>query len=213
MAKSLSDGFTSAAANLGMKSVVFFMPGCAYLHEGSPVVGNEMCTPWRSNVFEAIRFLHPDVVVIANLSMLYIDILNQTNNHQDSLNIWASQLTTTLSQTMSEAKGILVVQPPPKFVKNVKYDISLIKPIGLPEERGEVELRRVSENSLEIKIVGTENSQIQVLNFDNIFCGERTCTQIVENQLMFEDADHLTPQGSLLLVSQLEEKMKQLIAP
>jgi hypothetical protein len=49
--------------------------------------------------------------------------------------------------------------------------------------------------------------------FDNIFCGERTCTQVVENQLMFEDGDHLTPQGSLLLVSQLEEKMTQLITP
>jgi hypothetical protein len=107
----------------------------------------------------------------------------------------------------------LVVQPPPKFVKNVKYDISLIKPIGLPEERGEVESRRSRENSLEIKIVGVENPQIQVLNFDNVFCGERTCSQVIENQLMFEDGDHLTPQGSLLLVSQLEEKMKQLITP
>ena len=189
------------------------MPGCAYLHEGSPVMSNETCTPWRANVFDAIRYLHPDVVVIANLSSLYIDILSQTNNPQDSINIWASELTTTLNQTMSEAKGILVVQPPPKFVKNVKYDISLIKPIGSPEVRGEVESRRIRENSLEIKIVGIENSQIQVLNFDNVFCGEQTCTQVIENQLMFEDADHLTPQGSLLLVSQLEEKMKQLIAP
>jgi len=185
MAKSLSDGFTSAAANLGMKSAVFSMPGCAYLHEGSPVMSNEICTPWRANVFDAIRFLQPDVVVIANLSSLYI----------------------------GEAKGILVVQPPPKFVKNVKYDISLIKPIGLPEERGEVESRRIRENALEMKIVGVENPQIQIFNFDNIFCGEQTCTQVVENQLMFEDGDHLTPQGSLLLVSQLEEKMKQLIAP
>jgi len=212
MAKSLSDGFTSAAANLGMKSAVFSMPGCAYLHEGSPVMSNETCTPWRANVFDAIRFLHPDVVVIANLSSLYIDILNQVNNPQDSINIWASELTTTLNQTMSEAKGILVVQPPPKFVKNVKYDISLIKPIGLPEERGEVESRRIRENALETKIVGVENPQIQIFNFDNIFCGEQTCTQVVENQLMFEDGDHLTPQGSLLLVSQLEEIMKRLIA-
>ena len=189
------------------------MPGCAYLHEGSPVMSNETCTPWRANVFDVIRYLHPDVVVIANLSSLYIDILNQTNNPQDSINIWSSELTTTLNQTMSEAKGILVVQPPPKFVKNVKYDISLIKPIGSPEERGEVESRRIRENALEIKIIGVENPQIQIFNFDNIFCGEQTCTQVVENQLMFEDADHLTPQGSLLLVSQLEEKMKQLIAP
>ena len=212
MAKSLSDGFTSAAANLGMKSAVFSMPGCAYLHEGSPVMSNETCTPWRANVFDAIRFLHPDVVVIANLSSLYIDILNQVNNPQDSINIWAGELTTTLNQTMSEAKGILVVQPPPKFVKNVKYDISLIRPIGLPEERRKVESRRIRENALETNIVGVENPQIQIFNFDNIFCGEQTCTQVVENQLMFEDGDHLTPQGSLLLVGKLEEIMKQLIA-
>ena len=213
MAKSLSDGFTSAATNLGVKGAVFFKPGCAYLHEGSPVMNNETCTAWRTNVFDAIQLLHPEVVVIANLSSLYIDVLNQTNNYQDAINIWGDELNTTFNEIMSEAKGILLVQPPPKFVKNVKYDISLIKPIGLPEERGEVESRRLRENIIETKIVGERNSQIQILNFDHIFCSEQTCSQIVENQLMFEDGDHLTPQGSLLLVGQLEKVLKQLIAP
>lgn len=213
MAKSLSGGFVKAAENLGMKSAVFFMPGCAYLHESSPVMSNETCTPWRANVFDAIRLLQPDVVVIANLSSLYIDILNKTNNPQDSINIWAGELTITLNKTMSEAKSTLIVQPPPKFEKNIKYDISLIKPIGLPEERGEVESRRIRENVIETKVVGVENPQIRIFNFDNVFCDEQTCTQVVENQLMFEDGDHLTPQGSLLLVSQLEQTMKLLITP
>jgi lysophospholipase L1-like esterase len=69
------------------------------------------------------------------------------------------------------------------------------------------------ENSLEMKVVSTKNSQIQIFNFDNIFCGEQSCTQVVDNQLMFEDGDHLTPQGSLLLSRQLEQMIRQLIGP
>jgi peptidoglycan/LPS O-acetylase OafA/YrhL len=213
MAMSLSGGFTSAAANLGMKSAVFSMPGCAYLDENSPIISNQTCSTWRANVFDAIRFLHPDVVVIANLSSLYIDILNQTNDPQDSSEIWANEISTTLDKTLGETRGVLVAQPPPKFLKDVKYGISLIRPIGSPEKRKDVDARRLLENSLETKVVLTKNSQIKIFNFDNIFCGERTCSQVVENQLMFEDSDHLTPQGSLLLVSQLEEAMKQLISP
>ena len=176
-------------------------------------MSNETCSPWRANVFDAIRFLNPDVVVIANLSSLYIDILNQTNDPQYSKDFWASELSTTLDKTLGETRGILIAQPPPKFVKDVKYDISLIAPIGSPEARGDVELRRLIENSLETKVVSTKNSQIQIFNFDNVFCGEKSCTQVVDNQLMFEDGDHLTPQGSLLISSQLEQMIRQLIGP
>ena len=95
----------------------------------------------------------------------------------------------------------------------MKYDISLIDPIGSPEERRDVELRRLIENSLETKVVSTKNAQKQLFNFDNVFCGEKTCTQVVDNQLMFEDGDHLTPQGSLLLSSQLEQMIEHLIGP
>jgi hypothetical protein len=213
MAKSLSGGFTKAAENLGMKSVVFSLAGCAYLHQDSPIMSNETCSPWRANVFDAIRLLHPDVVVIANLSSLYIDILNQTNDPQNSRDFWASELSITLDKTLDESRGVLLAQPPPKFLQDVKYDISLIGPIGSPEVRQEVETRRFIENSLETTVVSTKNSQVQIFNFDNVFCGERTCTQVVENQLMFEDGDHLTPQGSLLLSSQLEQMIAQLIGP
>ena len=212
MAKSLSDGFAKAADNLGMKSAVFSMAGCAFLHEDSPIVSNDTCTPWRENVFDAIRYLQPDLVVIANLSSLYIEIMGQTNNPQDSVDFWASELGKTLNSTLGETLGVLLVQPPPKFAKDVKYEVSLIKPIGEPEKRSEVQSRRSSVNFLEQMTVGTVDPRIQILNFDDIFCSNDYCTQVVDGQLMYEDSDHLTPQGSLLLVNKLEEKMKLLLA-
>jgi peptidoglycan/LPS O-acetylase OafA/YrhL len=212
MAKSLSGGFAQAAENLGMKSAVFSLPGCAFLHEESPIMSNETCTPWRKNVFDAIRLLHPDIVVIANLSSLYIDVLSQSIDLQQSMDFWASELSATLVTTSNETSGILLVQPPPKFAKDVKYDISLIKPVGLPEERIQVESRRRELNLLELKIVGDFEPRIQVFNFDDVFCSRETCTQVVAGQLMFEDFDHLTPQGSLLLVGRIEEKLELLLA-
>jgi peptidoglycan/LPS O-acetylase OafA/YrhL len=212
MAKSLSGGFAQAAENLGMKSAVFSLPGCAFLHEESPIMSHETCTPWRKNVFDAIRLLHPDIVVIANLSSLYIDVLSQSIDLQQSMDFWASELSATLVTTSNETSGILLVQPPPKFAKDVKYDISLIKPVGLPEERIQVESRRRELNLLELKIVGDFEPRIQVFNFDDVFCSRETCTQVVAGQLMFEDFDHLTPQGSLLLVGRIEEKLELLLA-
>ena len=212
MAKSLSDGFAKASENLGMKSAVFSLAGCAFLLENSPIVSNDTCASWRANVFDAIQFLQPDVVVIANLSSLYIDILNQTSNPQESMDFWASELGATLNSTMGETSGVLLVQPPPRFAKDVRYEISLIKPIGEPEERSEVQIRRSSVNLLEQMTIAADDLRIQVLNFDDIFCGQNTCTQVVEGQLMYEDFDHLTPQGSLLLVGKLEEKIKLLLS-
>jgi hypothetical protein len=212
MAKSLSGGFVKAAENLRMKSAVFSLAGCAFLLENSPIVSNDTCASWRVNIFDAIQFLQPDVVVIANLSSLYIDILNQTSNPQESMDVWASELGATLNSIMGETSGVLLVQPPPRFAKDVRYEISLIKPIGEPEERSEVQIRRSSVNLLEQMTIAADDLRIQVLNFDDIFCGQNTCTQVVEGQLMYEDFDHLTPQGSLLLAGKLEEKIKFMLS-
>ena len=210
MAKSLSDGFTSAAENLEMKSFVFSMPGCAFLREDSPVMRNETCSPWRENVFDAIRFLKPDVLVIANLSSLYLDILQQTNTPESSVDIWVQELSATINASSLQVKALLLVQPPPKFQKDVKYDISLLRPIGEPESTTEVIARRAKENAIEQTLVVRKEAHLKVLNFDDVFCAASTCSQVIEGQLMFEDGDHLTPQGSLLLVGRIEEAIRQI---
>ena len=211
MAKSLSDGFTSAAQNLGMRSLVFSLPGCPYLYEGSPIVANDACTSWRSNVFSAIGSIHPDILVIANLNSLYLELIGQATSPQNAEANWAADLDTTFKNLSTVVDSILIVQPPPKFGKDVTYEISLAKSIGLEEKRIDVVARRYVANMVEAKTVELNGPQVQIYNFDNIFCGEEMCSQVVNGQLMFEDVDHLTPQGSLLLVESLEARFRQLI--
>jgi peptidoglycan/LPS O-acetylase OafA/YrhL len=211
MAKSLSDGFTSAAQELGMRSLVYSSPGCPYLYEGSPTVANDACSAWRSNVFNIISSVHPNILVIANLNSLYVELIGQATSPQNAELNWSEELDKTLKNLTAVVDSILIVQPPPKFLKDVTYDISLFKSIGLDENRSDVIARRYAANMIETDTVGTNSPLVQIYNFDDIFCGEKTCSQMVNGQLMFEDVNHLTPQGSLLLVDPLKERFRKLI--
>lgn len=210
MAKSLSEGFTFAAQNLGMRSLVYSLPGCPYLNEDSSIASNDACSSWRLDVFRAISSIQPDVLVIANLSSLYLELIGQTTSPQSAETIWTTDLVSTLNRSSAIADSILIVQPPPKFLSDVSNDISLVKASLLNENRTEVLSRRYVTNMIEVNAVGNSNSQIQVYNFGEIFCGEYSCSQVVNGQLMFEDVDHLTPQGSLLLTGPLEERIRKL---
>jgi hypothetical protein len=210
MAKSLSDGFIEAAKNLGFRSLVFSLPGCPFLVDNSTIVSNDSCTSWRTNVFGVVQKVKPDVLVVANLNSLYLELLGQANNSQQHAAVWATDFESMVKSAAMVARSVLIVQPPPKFAKDVTYDISLVSPIGLEENRDEVIARRYEANLLEAEVVGNNNSQVQIYNFSDIFCGKTRCSQVVDGQLMFEDIDHLTPQGSLLLVGQIEEFFKRL---
>jgi len=210
MAKSLSDGFIEAANNLGFRSLVFSLPGCPFLVDNSTIVSNDSCTSWRTNVFGVVQKVKPDVLVVANLNSLYLELLGQANNSQQHAAVWATDFESMVKSAAMVARSVLIVQPPPKFAKDVTYDISLVSPIGLEENRDEVIARRYEANLLEAEVVGNNNPQVQIYNFSDIFCGKTRCSQVVDGQLMFEDIDHLTPQGSLLLVGQIEEFFKRL---
>jgi lysophospholipase L1-like esterase len=211
MAKSLSEGFVLAAGNLGMKSMIFSMPGCPFLTKDSPVVSNEVCSPWRANVANAINVVKPDILVISNLGSLYIDILGQTYSGDEAKQIWSNEMARTISQSVSQLKAVLIVQPPPRFVQDVKYDISLLRTISKREPRPDVIARRIVANEIERNLLDPAKANLGLLNFDDVFCNESDCSQVIGNQLMFEDADHLSPQGSRLLVDQIETKMKEVL--
>ena len=200
-----------AAGNLGMKSMIFSMPGCPYLTKESPVVSNEVCSAWRVSVTNAVNFFKPNVLVISNLSSLYIDILEQTYSGDEAKQIWSNEVAKTISQSVSQLNAVLIVQPPPRFMQDVQYDISLLRPISKREPRPDVIARRIIANEIDRNLLDPAKANLGLLNFDDVFCNESHCSQVIGKQLMFEDADHLSPQGSQLLVDQIEAKMKEVL--
>ena len=209
MAKSLSDGFVAAANAQLLNAYVFSLPGCAFEMFDSPFFSENIeCVAWRADVLSALQKLQPRVLVIANLNSLYVERPLPGRTIEETQLAWGTELIRTLEGLSGLDTRVIVAQPPPRFAYDLRYDISLLWPNSSKEPRDVVVSRRAMINQIEENaIVGLENVE-GVINFNDIFCNVKFCDPKIDNKFMFEDDDHLSVDGSLLVESQIQDKIK-----
>jgi peptidoglycan/LPS O-acetylase OafA/YrhL len=212
MAKSLSDGFVQAAGTRSLNSYVFSYPGCAFLLSDSPFTATSECESWRKEAFAAIEEIRPDVVVIANLSSIYVATPFPDWTLANTQLLWGSELTRTIDKLNSVGTKFIIMQPPPSFAFDLRYDISLVRQNFIKEPRGVVLARRELINNIEVNATSGLDSVSAVVNFSSIFCNEKTCDPRVNGEIMLEDDDHLSVHGSLLIAPIIEGAIKAALA-
>jgi lysophospholipase L1-like esterase len=103
---------------------------------------------------------------------------------------------------------VVVVQPPPRFAYDLRYDISLLWPNTLKEPREIVIGRREKMNQIEaIAITGYEFVR-PLVNFSDQFCSTEICDPKINGEFMLEDEDHLSADGSQFLAPQIQEAIR-----
>jgi peptidoglycan/LPS O-acetylase OafA/YrhL len=203
MAKSLSEGFVQAANSQGLNGYIFSYPGCSFQLSDSPFTATNECAAWRADVLSAMQQLQPKVLMIANLHSLYVDPPLPDRSIEDTQLIWGSELKRTVEALSVLRTQVIIAQPPPKFDYDLRYDISLVRPNSVKEDRDVVVSRRKTMNELEqIAISGFEYVQ-PIVEFINQFCNARVCNPRVDNIMMFEDTDHLSVEGSKYVSPQI----------
>jgi hypothetical protein len=198
MARSLSDGFVSAANAETLNAYVFSLPGCSFLAFDSPFSPTLECIGWRQNVFAALSQLQPKLVMIANMNTLYTHLPLADFTLEKTRDAWGYELTRTFDALAPLQAKVILVQPPPSFEYDLRYDISLLRKNGVQEDREVVIARRTPINEIEVNTAALYPFLAPVLNFDDLFCNAETCTQKIGKQFMLEDADHLSVDGSML---------------
>ena len=198
MARSLSDGFVSAANAEALNAYVFSLPGCSFLAFDSPFSPTLECIGWRQNVFAALSQLQPKLVMIANMNTLYTHVPLADFTLEKTRDAWGYELTRTFDALAPLQAKVMLVQPPPSFEYDLRYDISLLRKNGVQEDRATVIARRAPINEVEVNTAALYPFLAPVLNFDDLFCNAETCTQKIGKQFMLEDADHLSVEGSML---------------
>lgn len=198
MARSLSDGFVTAANSEALNAFVFSLPGCSFLAFDSPFSPTLECIGWRQNVFAALSQIQPKLVMIANMNTLYTHLPLADFTLEKTRDAWGYELTRTFDALAPLQAKVILVQPPPSFEYDLRYDISLLRKNGVQEDRKAVIARRAPINEVEVKTAGLYPFVAPVLNFDDLFCNAETCTQKIGKQFMLEDADHLSVEGSML---------------
>ena len=208
MAKSLSDGFVLASNREGLNGYVFSYPGCAFLLFDSPFSATNECVAWRENVMNALRQLQPTVLIIANLNSLYVEEPFPEWTVSDTESAWGSELSRTLKSLSELQTQVIVIQPPPRFAYDLRYDISLLWPNTLKEPREIVIGRREKMNQIEaVAITGYEFVR-PIVNFSDQFCRTEICDPKINGEFMLEDEDHLSADGSQFLAPQIQEAIR-----
>jgi peptidoglycan/LPS O-acetylase OafA/YrhL len=212
MARSLSDGFVSGANAEALNAYVFSLPGCSFLAFDSPFSPTLECIGWRQNVFAALSQLQPKLVMIANMNTLYTHLPLADFTLEKTRDAWGYELTRTFDALAPLQTKVMLVQPPPLFEYDLRYDISLLRKNGVQENREAVIARRAAINKVEVETAALYPFLLPVLNFNDLFCNAETCTQKIGKQFMLEDADHLSVDGSMLAAPLIQNAIELALA-
>ena len=212
MARSLSDGFVSAANAETLNAYVFSLPGCSFLVFDSPFSPTRECMGWRQNVFTALSQLQPELIIITNMNTLYTHMPLGNFTLEKTRDAWGYELTRTVDALAPLQAKVMLVQPPPSFEYDLRYDMSLVRKNGVQEDRTKVIARRAPINSVEVQTAALYPFLTPVVNFDDLFCNAETCTQKIGKQFMLEDADHLSVDGSMLAAPLLQNAIALALA-
>lgn len=209
-AKSLSDGFIVASRELHQDALVFVLPGCAFQAPNSPFT--PYCESWRIDVWSVIKSLKPDVVVVSNLNTLYVDDIGIPNTPISTARVrWGEQTKKMFTKIRFSGARPLLVQPPPHFSFDIRYDLTLLNRQAGIESRKVVEGRTEFLNKIEKRSVGEFVGMTGILNLDARFCTNTRCSQFIDGKLAYEDPSHLSSVGSLKMSPFLKEAMGRLL--
>ena len=204
MAKSLSDGFVQATNSQGLNGYIFSYPGCSFQLFDSPFTATSECAGWRADVLSALQQLQPKVLVIANLNSLYVDPPLPDWNVEETQLIWGSEVTRMLNALSELRTQVIIAQPPPRFAYDLRYDLSLLWPNTVKEPRDIVIARREEINAIEQNAIAGFGFVQPIVNFTDQFCNVNVCDPKIDRKFMLEDNDHLSVDGSRLVVPQLQ---------
>ena len=204
MAKSLSDGFVQATNSQGLNGYIFSYPGCSFQLFDSPFTATSECAGWRADVMSALQQLQPKVLVIANLNSLYVDPPLPDWTIEETRLIWGSEVTRLLKVLSELRTQVIIAQPPPRFAYDLRYDLSLLWPNTVKESRDIVIARREEVNAIEQNAIAGFDFVQPIVNFTDQFCNVNVCDPKIDRKFMLEDNDHLSVEGSPLVVPQLQ---------
>ena len=208
-AKSISDGFVSAANKLGKEVMVFFKPGCAFQTPQSQY--QDYCRAWRRSVWSAIRTLKPQVVAISNLNYLYVrDKPGQYTTIASARVAWSQEIETTFTRLDTLGSIGVLIQSVPESLFDIRYDVSLLRRNKFMELRKN---NRDNEflNLMELRALNKVPGKHAAINLYSEMCDYIKCVVEKDIGMLYEDSSHLSSVGSIYMASKIEEVLKRLL--
>ncbi len=209
-AKSLSDGFITAAHNLGLEAMVFQQSGCPFQVGDSPF--SQFCKSRNNDVWSAIRTLKPVAVVVSNLNYLYVRDIGLPDRPIGPTRVaWANETQKVFAQLQKLKIEGLLVQPVPEFAADVRYEVTILNQHVIGEDRTMLNRENEFLNEMDTTAVMKVFDDRSILNLYRQFCTSDLCSQVKDGKFMYEDSSHLSSVGSMFVAPALEQALRLLI--
>jgi len=215
-AGSISDAIASVAKSNKFNFSVYYANSCPVTARAYKY--RENCESNFAQVSDYIEKLNPDLLVIANMSDLYVSESglgkvivdfdgSPARSADEALQLWITGLRSRIENSFSMRKVLIVQQPP------------------LSAMREPILLQKLFDEEVSLDNSDTRNMIVQaeaelfknyknVAVFDpaSVLCDDKNCRQTLNGDALYYDGRHLTVKGSLLMVDGITKALQPLLA-
>jgi peptidoglycan/LPS O-acetylase OafA/YrhL len=228
-ASAFSDAISAVAKESGFEFATFYANGCpaSFL----PLTYRPDCAQNFEIIQKEIESLNPDILVIANMSDLYVDgsglgaiIRNfdgeAAKDRYEGLEFWIENWRSLLNNKLMSQKVLVVQQPPLSAMREPILIQKFISSVSEP-----ILLQKLFDEEVSLDNSDTRNMIVQaeaelfknyknVAAFDpaSVLCDDKNCRQTLNGDALYYDGRHLTVKGSLLMVDGITNALQPLLA-
>ncbi len=213
-AGAISDGVYLASKKAGLDFIVVYGNSCPY--QNKPNLTRVGCAEYVDFREKLINDLKPEVLVVANMSDLYVSanpqngIPGNTNsagreprNYTEALSFWIQNLEEKLLRDLKTQKTLVILQPP--ISKFAGPTLLRREPVQEKTSRTLSEFRDLIIKE-ETKLF-QRFFNIKIFDPAKILCGRKLCTQFSNGSSLYYDTRHVTVDGSMFLSSEIYDSL------
>jgi len=214
-AGSLSDGLAAATTRLELNFSVFYANSCPFTRK--PYEYRENCAENFLQIQEQIRTIDPDVLVIANMSDLFVSEAglgktivdfdgNPARDIKEAIRFWLAGLSARI-ESESKNRDVLLIQQPPLSAMSEPVLLQRLFDEEISLDNSDTRNMIVAAEADLFK----KYANVAVFDPATVLCDGQNCRQTLNGGALYYDGRHLTVKGSLLMVDGIVAKLKSLI--
>jgi peptidoglycan/LPS O-acetylase OafA/YrhL len=224
-AYAVADGTIAAADSLGYDTIVTSHTGCPFLGRESSGTHDYPCRSWQKSIVAYALENKPSAVLISNRSSGYLhpewkwrtaatDSGGVAGSAKEAAAMWRKGLEPVLSQLSEAGIPVLFVGAVPEMTGYTNGTSLLANAFGTRDfDVPRTESEAVRKQALEVETALTKKYP-GVSYFDSFpsLCDESSCWAVYDGQIRYQDEDHLSVDGSMLLTNGLTTAIRDAVA-
>jgi len=224
-AYAVADGAVAAAADLGYDTIVSSHTGCPFLGRESSGSHDYPCRSWQKSIVEYALATKPAAVLISNRSGGYVrpelkwrtaatDSGGMAGSVKDAASLWRKGMEPVVAQLSKAGIPVIFVSAIPEMHGYTNGTSLLSNAFGTRD----FDIPRAEAETLRRPAVDVESALTKaypgVSSFDTFsaLCDNASCWAVRDGQVLYQDEEHLSVDGSMLLSGGLTTAIRDAVA-